>query len=66
MMWEVWRDGHFTGIIVSNYDYEVKYLAERSRLTGHKYKLKEIKVGERNLRSSIRWIMRTSPKEVSR
>ena len=52
MMWEVWRDGHFTGIVVSNYDYEVKYWAERSRLTGQKFKLKEVFVDDPTTKAS--------------
>lgn len=52
MMWEVWRDGNFTGIIVSNYDYEVKYWAERSRLTGQKYELKEVFVDDPTTKAS--------------
>ena len=43
MMWEVWKAGNFTGIIESNYSYAVEYWAERSRLTGQKFKLKEVK-----------------------
>ena len=46
MMWEVWRDGHFTGIIESNYNYAVKYWAERARLTGQKFKLKGVFVDD--------------------
>ena len=52
MMWEVWRDGHFTGIVESNYDYATKYWADRSRLTGHKYKLKEIFVDDPTTKAS--------------
>lgn len=53
-MGEVWRDGNFTGIIVSNYDYEVKYWAERSRLTGQKFKLKEVLVDDPTTKTSIK------------
>ena len=52
MMWEVWRDGHFTGIIESNYNYAVKYWAERSRLTGRKFKLKEVFVDDPTTKAS--------------
>ena len=51
-MWEVWRDGNFTGIIESNYNYAVKYWAERSRLTGQKFKLKEIIVDDTTTKAS--------------
>ncbi len=52
MMWEVWRAGHFTGIIESNYNYAVKYWAERARLTGQKFELKEVFVDDPTTKAS--------------
>ena len=46
MMWEVWRAGHFTGIIESNYNYAVKYWKEREIQTGQKFELKEVFVDD--------------------
>ena len=41
-LWEVWMDGEFTGIIVSNYAWESEYWRKREILTGRKYQLKEV------------------------
>ena len=53
-MWEVWRDGNFTGVIESTYNYAVKYWAERSMLTGQKYKLKEVFVDDPTTKAGIK------------
>lgn len=51
-MWEVWREGNFIGLIETNYEYAVEYWDERSRLTGQKFKLKEVFVDDPTTKAS--------------
>lgn len=54
MLWEVWRGEHFIGIVESNYGYAVKYWTEMMRLTGEKYKLKEMLINDPTAKTSIK------------